>query len=313
MSTLASIADKKSACGGAEANTGRLGCPVEFKTPKHLIGMKKGTVIPKETEWTVDYINLQTQAGLYIPLTEAEDFERLSSDDTMNANTSGVERLGLKGLPKYKLTFEEGNEFYRELSKLTSYKALDFAIGDEDGNWKLAKRTDGDYEGLSAGQVLAELTMEKETNGLAESKALIVQFLDRDQWDNGYKLFGASELGWKPRDIQGVNGVTLSYEAIPAATDTVLVVNAVLNADMISPVEGLVLADFLVMVNGATVVPTLVEESATIPGQYSITVVAISLNDVVVTDLFDSTLNLHNIISNGVLYRSDSISETAVA
>ena len=313
MSTLASIADKKSACGGAEANTGRLGCPIEFKTPKHLIGIKKGTIIPKETEWDIDFINLQTQAGIYIPLTESEDFERMSSDDTMNANSSGVERLGLKGLPKYKLTFEEGNEFYRQLSKLTSYKALDFAIGDEDGNWKLAERTDGDYEGLSAGQVLAELTMEKETNGQAESKALIVQFLDRDQWDKDYKIFGAAELGWKPRDVQGINGVSLAFNAIPAAADTILVVDAVFNADMISPVEGLVLTNFLVLVNDATVVPTLVTESATVPGRYSITISAISLSDKVEVDLFDSTLNLHNIISNGVLYRSDSIVETAVA
>lgn len=309
MSTLASIANKQLACGGETANTGKLGCPKELATPLHLIAFKKGTVIPSTTEWNLAYINVEIQKGNYTPLIEAEAFEKMSSDDSMSTNQRGLDRLSVKGLPKYKLTFEEGHEFYKQLAKLTSNKQLDFAIGDEEGNWKLGVNADGDYVGLTAGQVIAELTSEKELGGESESKALIVQFTDRLQWDQNYVIFGKDELGWNPGDVQGANGVTLSFDSVPVTADTDIVIDAVFSSDMTTKVLGLVTTDFLVTVQGVTVPHTFAESN----GQYTLTIAALQLADIVVVDLFDSTLNTQRILNNGILYSSDVVSEDTVA
>lgn len=311
MAYLANIANKISDCGGKSANTGKLGCPIEFKTPLHMIAMKKGFKIGGLTDdFTLAFINLQIQKGNFIPLVGAETFEKMSSDDSMSTNTRGVERLSVPGLPKYKLVFEEGHEFYRELAKLTSFKAFDIIIGDEEGNWRMAVDSNGDYGGFDAGQVLAELTDEKELGGESESKALVVQFLDRDQWDKDYKIIGRDELGWKPEEVQGINSVELSFNAIPAALDTVIDVKAVLAGDRNYLIEGLLAPNFVVTVNGATVAATLAEGT---PGNYQLTIAAVAATEIVTVDLFDSTLNSNIILSNGVLYRSEVISEQVTA
>ncbi len=312
MSTLAQIVDKK-ACGGeAGANTGKLGCLSLFGEPSHLVAMKKGTVIPKETDLDLTYLSLQVQKGIFIPLIDATAFEDLSSENAMSTTTKGVERLNVKGLPKYKLTFEEGHEFYREISKLTSFKTWDFGILDEEGNWILAKDSAGDYGGMSAGQVVAEMRKAKVAGGDAESKAITAQFLERLQWDENYGIVHNENLTtpFTPQEIPLVNGVNLEFLVVPADTDVILEVGAKLSQDNDTPVEGLILADFLVTVDGVTVVPTLVDEPS--PGEYDITIAALATGEVVFIDLWDGTLNVNVVDSLGVLYRSPGVTETVV-
>ena len=311
MAYLKDIANKLSGCGGADANTGKLGCPVEFKTPLHMLAMRKGFKVNAATDdFNMAFINLNIQKGNIVPLVGAETFEKMSSEDSMSTNTRGVERLSVLGLPKYKLVFEEGHEFYRELAKLTSFKAFDIMIGDEEGSWKMAIDSDGNYSGFDAGQVLAELTQEKELGGESESKALIVQFLDRDQWDKDYKIFGAEELGWKPEEIQGVNGVELAFNAVPADADVIIDVSAVLNGDRNYLIEGLVQADFIITVAGVVAVISVFAEGT--PGNYQLTIPAVTTGQIVTVDLFDSSLNSNIILNSDILYRSEVISETTV-
>lgn len=309
MSTMAEIADLNVKCGGAGADTGTLGCQTEFGTPLHGIGMRKGTVIPKDTVFDKAYIDAQTQKGVFIPVMGAESFEEGSSEDSMSTNSRGVERLSTPGLPKYNLTYEEGHEYYKELSKLTSFKSLDYMWGDGAGNWKMAVNSDGDFTGYTTGQTLAMMTKTKVQGGDPESKTLSVQMLDREQWDRNYAIFNRAALTFSPEEIDGVNGVMISLGAI-ADGESALNATLVLKADRSTPVEGWGTSDFLVEVNGVA------DDSATVAegvaGNYAITLsTPASSNDIYTVSSFDASVNAYVVIVEGSLFRSGIATVTA--
>ena len=309
MSALIDIMSKLQDCGGGNANTGKLGCLQSFGTPLSVILTANGFVIPKETELTIAYLQAEVQKGNLIPVIDASSFEDLSAEDTYSTNAAGIERLNLKGLPKYKLMFEEGHEFYRQMSKLTSYKSKGAILIDDAGKWLFGVNSDGDYIGLTLGQVTAEMRKTKVQGGDAESKSLVMQFTDRDQWDYTYGIVERSAIGFAPEEIPTINGVEISLTAIPSSTDTSIAISVVLSNDNSSPVEGLGADDFLVTTGGATQIPSGIVE--TTAGNYTLTVTALAAGTLLV-DAFDSTANSNTIIVGDNLYRSDVNSTTIV-
>ena len=307
MSALIDIMSKLANCGGSAANTGKLGCLQSFGTPLSCILAKRGFVIPKETELSIAYLQTEIQKGNLIPLIDASSFEDVSAEDAYSTNAAGVERLNLKGLPKYKLMFEEGHEFYRQMSQLTSFKSKTAILIDDAGKWLFAVDANGDYTGMTLGQVAAEMRKTKVQGGDAESRAISLQFTDREQWDSSYGIVERSSIGFDPSDIPAINGVSVSLTAIPASGDTTVSVSVVLASDESSPVEGLVFGDFSVSSAGASQVPSALTE--TTAGKYALTVTALSAGALIV-DLFNTTLNLNVVISLGELYRSDTKATT---
>lgn len=303
MATLQEIADKNPNCGNTNADTGTLGCQTEFGTPLHAIGIRKGFVIPKATIFDKTYIDAQTQVGNFIPIMEADSFEELSSEDTFNTNSRGVDRLSVPGLPKYKLTYQSGHHFYKQISKLTSFKSLDFIFGDGEGNWRIAVNGDGDFIGFSCGQVTAMMTKTKVQGGDPESKSIMIQMLDREQWDRNYAILERSSLTFSPADIDGPNGVEFKVNPI-APLDTTIVFKVVLAGDRVTPVEGLVMSDFLITGDGAPIVPTGVTEGA--EGEYTATITAQPSGKKIVISTFDPTLQTIAIVTDGVIYKGIS-------
>lgn len=302
--TLAQIADKNPNCGNTNADTGTLGCQTEFGTPLHAIGVRKGFVIPKATEFDKVYIDTQTQLGVFIPVMDADSFEELSSEDTFNTNTKGVDRLSVLGLPKYKLTYQQGHEFYRQISKLTSFKSLDFIFGDGEGNWKLGVTPTGDFCGYTCGQVTAMMAKTKVQGGDPESKSITVQMLDRQQWDRNYAILNRTSLTFSPSDISGINGVNIIVEPI-AAAGTTLTFSVTLKADGVTPVAGLIIDDILITSDGTKVVPTTVDETA-VDGVYTATITAQAAGKKIVVSTWDDTLKTLPILSEGELFRGIS-------
>ena len=308
MSALIDIANKKANCGGKDANTGKLGCLQDFGTPLSLVLTKKGFSIPKETELNIAYLKTNIQNGNLIPLIEASSFEDASAEDTFSTNAAGVERLNLKGLPKYKFMFEEGHEFYRQMSKLTSYKSRGVILIDHLGNWLVAVNNDGDYTGLTVGQITAELRKVKVQGGDAEMRALSVQFIDREEFDSNYAIFQRSELGYGAEDIPTINGAKVSISAIPSSGDTSISVNVVLASDGSSPVEGLAASDFVIDNAGSSIVPSVATE--TTAGNYTLTVTALSAG-ATTADLQVGTFDA--VIVGDDLFRSDVSEAVTVA
>ncbi len=309
MSTLISIMDKVLDCGGTDqANTGKHGCLQLFGTPLSVILTKKGYVIPKETDFNLAFLRTEVQAGNLIPLMEASAFEDLSAEDAFSTNAAGVERLNLPGLPKYKFIFEEGHEFYRQMSKMTSFKSKGAILIDDVGRWLFGVNSDGDYVGLTAGQITAELRKTKVQGGDAESKSITMQFLDRLQLDLNYGIVERDSIGFTPGEVPVVNGVNIEFTAIPTDTDVEAVVTVKLSSDNSSIVEGLLAANFVFQVDGVTEAPSGVVESPA--GTYTFTVAAMSTGDVLTIDTIAGNSDITEL--SEVLYRADIIAITTV-
>ena len=304
--SIGSIADKQACSNASGANTGKLGCLSLFGTPAHLLAIRKGTEIPSTEDFNLAYITPLVQKGIMIPIIDAAAFEDLSSEDSYSTNSSGEKRMNLEGLPEYKFMYEEGHEFYKQLARLKSYKAYDFAIGDDAGNWMFAKTSAGNFKGFTAGHFTPELTKRKVMGGDSESKSAVVQFLDRLQFDKNYSILHSEDLTMTPQEMPQVNGVVLEFTTAPTGGDTTLKLTAKLASDRESPVEGLLVANFKVMVEGTTEVPTLLTETGA--GIYILTVDALVSTETVSVDLWDGTLSVHVTESNDVLYRSDALS-----
>ena len=302
--TIEQIADKNMSCGGIDVNTGKLGCQTTFDTPLHALALRKGFIIPKSIIFDKTYIDTQIQLGNFIPLIEADSFEELSSEDSMNTNARGVERLSVYGLPKYKLTFQEGHEFYKQTARLTSFKALDLIFGDEEGNWKLAVTSAGDFKGFSCGQVLSMLTKTKVQGGDPESKSVTFQMLDRMEWDINYAILDRSTLTFSPSEIDGINGVLIYVSPIKAA-DTKLKAKVVLAADKVTPAQGWEASNFMVTVDGTklTPAPAVVE---VLPGEYEFTITAQAVGKKIAVSTYDDLVKAQAILLDGVLYRGVS-------
>jgi len=307
MSAIGTIIGKVDNCGGNQANTGKEGCLQLFGTPLSVILTAKNFSIPATTEITIAYLQLQVQNGNLIPVMEASSFEDLSSEDTMSTNAAVVERINLLGLPKYKFMYEEGHEFYKQMSKLTSFKSRGVILIDDAGRWLFGRKADGSLCGMTAGQINPEQRKTKVQGGDAESKSLTIQFLDRLQWDYEYGIVEREAMGLSESDVPVINGVNLAFTATPGDTDTSLEISAKLSSDNTSLIEGLETANFFVTINGVTEAGFTANEAT--PGMYTLSAItALATSDVVVVGFISG--NYTTIISGDELYRTAGVTAT---
>ena len=191
MAVINTIASKSAGCGGGAINTGDLGCDISFGLVIHALGFTKGTVISKDVELTLPLIEALIQKGDIIPLMDAFSSEPTMSEDTLETSPLGVEALTLKGLPKYALTMKKGQEYYKQMAKLTGFGNINYVLGDVNGNWKFAIDGNGDFTGFTAGQTLAAITTPA-TATETEKKTFTFQLTDRTQIDSTYAVIEAA-------------------------------------------------------------------------------------------------------------------------
>jgi len=306
MAVINTIASKSAGCGGEAINTGDLGCDISFGLVIHALGFAKGTVIGKNTELTLSVIEALVQKGEIIPIMDAFSSEPTMSEDTLETSPLGVEALTLKGLPKYSLTMKKGQQYYKEMAKLTGFGNINYVLGDVNGNWKFAVDGNGDFTGFTAGQTLAAITTPA-TATETEKKTFTFQLTDRTQIDSTYAVVEAANA-FPISNITGVNGVEFSFTdangaVVPASGDVTLKVKAVLSSDRITDIEGLVLADF------NTSAGTISAISDDGNGFYTLTVSALSTGLLTVKTK-DSTLGTDVIANSNVLFKSNLLSAT---
>ena len=306
MAVINTIASKSAGCGGEAINTGDLGCDISFGLVIHALGFAKGTVISKDVELTLALIEALVQKGEVIPIMDAFSSEPTMSEDTLETSPLGVEALTLKGLPKYSLTMKKGQQYYKEMAKLTGFGNINYVLGDVNGNWKFAVDGNGDFTGFTAGQTLAAITTPA-TATETEKKTFTFQLTDRTQIDSTYAVVEAANA-FPISNVTGVNGVEFSFAdangaVVPASGDVTLKVKAVLSSDRITDIEGLVLADF------NTSAGTISAISDDGNGFYTLTVSALSTGLLTVKTK-DSTLGTDVIANSNVLFKSNLLSAT---
>jgi len=305
MAVISTIASKSAGSGGTTINTGDLGGDISFGLVIHALGFKKGVKIPANTDLTLTYIQGLVQKGDVIPLMDAFASEPTMSDDTLETSPLGVEALTLKGLPKYSLTMKKGQNYYKEMAKLTGFGNVNWVLGDVNGNWKYAVTTDGDYTGFTAGQTLSSITTPA-TATETEKKSFTFQLTDRNQIDASYAVIEAANA-FPISDVSGVNGIQFTFEdangpVVPASGDTVLKIKAVLSSDRITAIES-ILAPAFKFSGGAVTVSSSGE------GFYELTVTALG-SGVISLETQDASTLTSAIILAGDLYRSEILTAT---
>tara|TARA_R110000744_G_scaffold121945_1_gene226823 strand:- start:1143 stop:2072 length:930 start_codon:yes stop_codon:yes gene_type:complete len=309
MAVINTIASKSAGCGGEEINTGDLGCDIAFGLVTHALGLSKGVVIAKETELSLSVIEALVQKGDIIPLMDAFSSEPTMSEDTLETSPLGVEALTLKGLPKYSLTMKKGQNYYKQMAKLTGFGNINYVLGDVNGNWKFAVTSSGDFTGFTAGQTLAAMTTPA-TATETEKKTFTFQLTDRKQIDSTYAVIESANA-FPISHVTGINGVQFSFEnanglVVPAAGDTTLQLKVVLESDRITEIEGLVLANFT---TSAGTISAAVDNGN---GFYSLTVGSLTPGLLTVATK-DAAVGVNVIKVSSALYRSNLLSATVAS
>ncbi len=304
ISTILGLGD----CGTSDINSGQLGCNVEFGAVMHAIPLIKGTVILKSVDLDIDYLNRLVQSDTAIPLMNAFGSETTVSDDTKETSPFGIESLTLEGLPTYALTLKEGQEYYKQISKITGFGNYEFVLGDSNGNWKFALTSNNDLKGFTAGQVIAMMTVPAVPGGDTEKKTVTFQLTDRTEIDSKYEVILASNL-FPITDVKGTNGVILSYADVngavpPATSDTTLKVKAVFKNGGDVGIEGLVANDFLYAVNGTPETPSVNDDGG---GFYTLTVTTLASSTITLKNYDVAAVKAVALTSAGVLLRSNTL------
>jgi hypothetical protein len=306
MTVISTIANKSAAQGGGDVNTGDKGFNVAFGLVIHALAIKKGVVILKTADLTLAYIQGLVQQGKVIPFMDAFSSEPIMSDDVLETSPLLVEALALKGLPKYSLTMKKGQDYYKEMEKVTGFGNLNFILGDADGNWKFAETASGDYTGFKTGQVLSAMTTPA-TATETEKKTFTFQLVDRLEIDKNYSVIEGANA-FPISQVSGVNGLVISFEdvngaVVPASGDTTLKIKAVLQSDRITGVEGFAGTNFL---SSAGAVSGITDDGDNF---HTLTVPALTAGALTLKT-FDPTLLVGATDLAGVLLRSNVLSVT---
>lgn len=308
MGTIAQILNKVN-CGesGLMGNGGKF-CPIDIDTPKLIVLTQKGLKVPPATEFNLQYVQELQQKGQAHVFKGVVNFTDNTPENELGTyDATGEKYLKMKAPYEMSFTFDRGLYSYKSLTKYESNGLYDICIFDVKNDLFCAKDQLGNMRGLNAGLV----TIGKYGIGKENSQMMTVQ-INRADFDNNVAWITNEELDFTAeQDLDDYNDVEIALTTpVAAATTVKFNVKAVSNNKLV-PLEGLVIADLLYQNDGVTVVPTLLT-AGVIPGEYTLTVPAVALADVLTLRLFDSSLNASIINLDGVLYKSNIATSTVI-
>ena len=284
-------------CSGAGVlGTGLAGCRMDRKRVTALGLLKKGFVFAEEI--TKAYMRELQQDGTLIMLQGVVSFVDNTAEDTIVTREGSGEKVVAGKMPyEYAATFDNGINFHKALTTLSSNNAYDLVLFDVDNTLFGTAPKSGGFKGLTLG--MFENGKYTGSNGTdAASQTVTFQLTQRIEWDMYAAWIANSELDFIYTELTGVNEVAISVDPIVTASTTILVSAFLL--DKTHPVEGLLAADFAVTRNGSALVPSAVAYNSTTK-KYTLTVTANTTADIVTVSLADTILTTLD-----VLYKSNT-------
>lgn len=274
---------------GGVLGTGLAGCRIDRKRVVALGLLRKGYKFTQDPD--KDYMRQLQQEGILIMLQGVVTFVDNTAEDTIiTREGSGIKKVAGKMPYEYVATFDNGVNFHKALTSLSTYEAYDMIFFDvENTMWVTVDKNDGAPKGYTLG--MFENGKYTGSNGTdAASQSVTFQLINRIEFDKYAGWYADSELDFLGTDLDGVNEVLITADPL-AASATSLVVSAFL-LDKTHSVEGLLVADFKVTKNGSPLVPSAVSYSSTtkkytltIPSTSSADVYTVSLNGIILTTL----------------------------
>lgn len=283
--------------GSGVIGTGLAGCRIDRQRVTALGLVKKGFVFANEI--TKAYLRTLQQNGTLIMLQGVVSFADNTAEDTIiTREGSGIKKVAGKMPYEYSATFDNGINFHKALTSLSSYEAYDLVLFDVDNTlWGTTPKTGG-FKGLTMG--MFENGKYTGSNGTDSANQVVTfQLINRIEWDLYAGWIENDDLDFIYTELTGVNEVLLKSNPITAGTS--IVVSAFL-LDKTHPVEGLLFTDFKVTKNGVVNNPTVAVYNANTK-QYTLTVGAL-----VATDVVEVSLNGTILTPLDVLYKSNMVS-----
>ena len=296
-------------CGlSAVLGTGTKGCKQFLKKASSLWFVPDGFEFDGAETLDETYIKLLQAQGNLIALKGAKTFTDNSSEDIIETLEDGTKQVATLGMYEFALTFINGLAFHAALHSLNSFGSYNVLFVDRDGNILGTKSASGNLKGFSL-NMLQGMKLSFPSDSVGQKEGIGFQMSTRRELDTDYIYISADQLnGFQPELIDGINEVVLAYDSVPADAGTTIVVKATLKQNQ-NVFTGALTTDFLILKDGVTESQTVVEAPS---GTYTFTVAALSANEAIVTQLYDS-VNTRAIVSlDDDLYKSNASAVTVV-
>lgn len=299
-------------CGlGAVLGTGASGCKQFLKKTTSLWFVPDGFEFDGTQTLDETYAQLLQAQGNLIVLKGARTFTDNSSDDIIETLEDGTKQVATLGLYEFALTFINGLAFHAALTSLSSFGSYNVLFVDRDGNILGTKASSGALKGFSVG-MLQGMKLTFPTDAVGQKEGIAFQLLTRSELDTDYVFIQGSQLGdFKPQNLDGVNEVVLTFNTVPANTDTSLIIDAKLKQNQQVFTGADAVGNFLIEVDGSAITPSGVTESPN--GTYTFTVSALATDEVVTAQVYDSSNSREAIELDNSLYKSAEIEVTVTA
>lgn len=309
MATLATIQNLV-VCGlSASLGTGTKGCIPFFKKVTAIWLTPQGFKYDKAQTFDEAYINtLQTEGNLIV-LKGIRTFTDNTGDDVIDELDDGTKQVARLGLYEFAVNFINGLYYHAALHSLNSFKNYDATFIDRDGNVLGTLDDDGEsMKGFTIG-MLQGMKFQWPTDSTGQREGLMLQLLERVEFDTDYVFVDKDSLTFRPNRIDGINEIVVSYPTVPVAGLSITL-KAKRKQDG-APFTGLPFANWLLTKGGATSNPTAGDDSVT-PGTYVLTVAAFVASDALTASIYDNSGNKSVIDLGGDLYKSNTASTVAV-
>ena len=296
------------ACGlTAVLGTGTKGCMQKIKKATSFWFVPAGFEFDGTQTLDKTYIQLLQAQGNLIILKGIKSFTPETADDVTETLPDGTEQVVTLGKYKFASTFINGMAFHAALHSLNSFGKYDVLFVDGDGNIFGSTGESGTLKGFSVGMLQgAPLMFPSDSEG--QKEGIGFQLTERAEMDRDYGYVQQAQLGtYYPNKEDGINEVVLSFNAVPADAGTTIVIDAKNKQNGQAWTGGLT-GDFLIQRDGVTESQTVVEAS----GTYTFTVAALSANEVITVQLYDSSNSRAVILKDVDLYKSAVVTSTVV-
>ena len=294
---------------GAQAilGTGTKGCKQILKKASSIWITTQGFTYDGTDTLDQTYVQLEQAKGNLIILKGVRTFTDNSSEDIIETLEDGTKQVATLGLYEFAVTFIKGLGFHAALHSLNSFGSYDITFVDGSGNILGTTASDGSLKGFSVGMLQA-MKLSFPGDSTTQKEGIAFQFTTRNELDTNYVYIQQTQLGtYQPETEDGINEVELTWDAVPAALATTVVVSARSKANQNMWTGGLT-GDFEIKRDGVVESQTVVEAS----GVYTFTIAAIVAAEVFTIHLYDTANTRSVILKDTALYKSDTPSVIAV-
>lgn len=300
--TLEEQINKIDCSGAGVIGTGLAGCRIDRKRVTALGLLKKGFVFAEEI--TKAYLRELQQDGTLIMLQGVVSFADNTSEDTILTREGSGEKVVAGKMPyEYAATFDNGINFHKALTSLSSHNAYDLVLFDVDNTMFGTTPKTGGLKGLTLG--MFENGKYTGSNGKdAASQTVSFQLTQRIEWDMYAGWITNEYLDFIYTELTGINEVLVTVAPIVTASTTITVDAYLL--DKTHSVDGLLTGDFELTRNGAPLAQTVTQNPTT--KKYVFTVTANTTADIVTARIKNTILTPLD-----VLYKSNTVTVVVTA